>query len=79
MADLIIYTSKGIMIVEVEFNRDFWEAMLKKLTTFYKDYLVPKLLTWKMYKQLSWIHRVHAALTLFFSFWSWNNLHLLIF
>lgn len=50
MADLIIYTSQGIMIVEVEFNRDFWEAMLKKLTTFYKDYLVPKLLTWKMHK-----------------------------
>ena len=48
MADLIIYTNKGIMIVEVEFNRDFWEAMLKKLTTFYKDYLVPELLTQKI-------------------------------
>ena len=53
MADLIIYTNKEVMIVEVEFNRDFWEAMLKKLTTFYKDYLVPELLTQKIYKQLS--------------------------
>lgn len=35
------------MIVEVEFNRDFWEAMLKKLITFYKDYLVSELLTQK--------------------------------
>lgn len=47
MAALIIYTNKGIMIVEVEFNRDFWEAMLKKLITFYKDYLVSELLTQK--------------------------------
>lgn len=53
MADLIIYTNKGIMIVEVAFHRDFWEAMLKKLTSFYKDYLVPELLTQKIYKQLS--------------------------
>ena len=35
------------MIVEVEFNRDFWEAMLKNLITFYKDYLVSELLTRK--------------------------------
>ena len=47
IADLINYTNKGIMIVEVEFNRDFWEAMLKRLTTFHKDYLVPELLTQK--------------------------------
>ena len=47
MAALIIYTNKGIMIVEVEFNRDFWEAMLKKLITFYRDYLVSELLTQK--------------------------------
>lgn len=60
MADLIIYTNKGIMIVEVAFNRDFWDAMLKKLTSFYKDYLVPELLTQKIYKQLSWIYLVHA-------------------
>lgn len=53
VADLIIYTNKGIMVVEVEFNRDLWEAMLKKLTAFYKDYLVPELLTQKIYKQLS--------------------------
>ena len=61
MAALIIYTNKGIMIVEVEFNRDFWEAMLKKLITFYKDYLVSELLTQKKIynKQLSWIHLVH--------------------
>lgn len=55
MAALIIYTNKGIMIVEVEFNRDFWEAMLKKLITFYKDYLVSELLTQEknIYQQLS--------------------------
>lgn len=44
MVDLIIYINKGIMIVEVEFNRDFWEVMLKKLIIFYKDYLVLELL-----------------------------------
>jgi len=44
-ADLIIYINKGILIIEVEFNAEFWNAMLKKLTDFYIGCMIPELLT----------------------------------
>lgn len=51
-ADLIIYTNKGILIIEVEFNIEFWNAMLKKLTDFYIGYMIPELLTQKVLQKL---------------------------
>ena len=51
-ADLIIYTNKGILIIEVEFNMEFWNAMLKKLTDFYIGYMIPELLTQKVLQKL---------------------------
>jgi len=52
-ADLIIYTNKGILIIEVEFNMEFWNAMLKKLTDFYiHGYMNPKLLTQRLLQKL---------------------------
>lgn len=51
-ADLIIYTDKGILVIEVEFNVEFWKAMLKKLTDFYIGYIIPELLTQKILHKL---------------------------
>ena len=51
-ADLIIYTNKGILVIEVEFNMEFWNAMLKKLTDFYIGYMIPELLTQKVLQKL---------------------------
>ena len=52
-ADLIIYTNKGILIIEVEFNMELWNAMLKKLTDFYiHGYMNPELLTQRVPQKL---------------------------
>ena len=45
--DLVIYTNKGIVIVHVEFNAEFWQQMLNKLQLFYAKFMVPELLTEK--------------------------------
>ena len=39
-ADLIIYTNKGILVIEVDFDGEFWKVMLKKLTDFYIAYMI---------------------------------------
>ena len=51
-ADLIIYTNKGILVIEVEFDLEFWKGMLKKLTDFYIGYMIPELLTQRILKKL---------------------------
>ena len=51
-AAFIIYTNKGILIIEVEFNMEFWNAMLKKLTDVYIGYMIPELLTQKVLQKL---------------------------
>ena len=38
--DLVIYTLKGIMIVNVKFDRDLWNEMLEKLRNFFLEHLV---------------------------------------
>lgn len=43
-ADLIIYTNKGILIIEVELNMEFRNTILKKLTDFCIGYGIPELL-----------------------------------
>lgn len=44
-ADLVIYTNKGILIVEVLFDKYLWEEMLIKLNKFYSKHMIPEILT----------------------------------
>lgn len=46
--DLVIYTNKGILIVHVEFNAEFWQGILNKLQLFFAKFMVPELLTVKI-------------------------------
>ena len=41
------------MVIEVQFNEEFWGDMLKKLTAFYMDHMIPELLTRKLFQALS--------------------------
>jgi len=43
--DLVIYTNKGIMVVKVLFNTEFWNNILLKLEQFYLDFMIPEILT----------------------------------
>ena len=52
IADLIMYTNEGILVMEVEFNVEFWKAILLKLTDFYISYMIPELLTQKILQKL---------------------------
>lgn len=52
VADLIIYTNKGILVTEVEFDDTFWNAILHKLTPFYKTLMIPKLLRKRLFHKL---------------------------
>ena len=53
VADLIIYTNKGILVIEVEFDEAFWKAILQKLTAFNKTFVIPELLTKRLLHLLS--------------------------
>ena len=44
-ADLIIYTNKGIMVIDVPFDVKLWEDILVKLNKFYFKFMIPELLT----------------------------------
>ena len=44
-ADLVIYTNKGILIVDVLFDKYLWEEMLVKLNKFYSKHVIPEILT----------------------------------
>ena len=52
-ADLVIYTNKGILIVEVLFDKFLWEEMLVKLNKFYSKHMIPEILTRRIKKLLS--------------------------
>lgn len=41
-ADLVIYTSKGIIVIEVPFDEKLWKDMLLKLSKFYIDFMIPE-------------------------------------
>lgn len=43
--DLVIYTNKGILLVHVEFNAEFWQRILDKFPLFFAEFMVPELLT----------------------------------
>lgn len=46
--DLVIYTNKGILIVHVDFDKEFFLRMLEKLQLFFSKFMVPELLTGKI-------------------------------
>lgn len=52
-ADLVIYTNKGILIVEVLFDKYLWEEMLVKLNKFYSKHVISEILTQRINKLLS--------------------------
>ena len=41
--DLVIYTLKGILIVNIKFDSDLWNEMLQKLRNFFVEYIVQEL------------------------------------
>ena len=42
--DFVIFTSKGILIVEVNFDENFWAQVILKVSHFYTKYIIPALL-----------------------------------
>lgn len=44
-AHLIIYTKKGILVIKVPVDPEFWQSILIKLQIFYHQYMVPEILT----------------------------------
>ena len=50
--DLVIYTLKGIMIVNVKFDRDLWNEMLERLRNFFLEHLVQELFHRDIFKSL---------------------------
>ena len=52
-ADLVIYTNKGIMIIEVLFDEKLWQEMLVKLNKFYSKCMIPEILTQRIKNLLS--------------------------
>lgn len=52
-ADLLIYKNKGILIIEVLFDKHLWEEMLVKLDKFYSKHLIPEIFTRRLKNLLS--------------------------
>ena len=50
--DLVIYTLKGILIVNVKFDSDLWSEMLQKLRNFFVEYIVQELFHHDILKSL---------------------------
>ena len=42
--DFIVFTEKGIDIVEIPFDADFWSDVFKTVFLFYKNYMISSLL-----------------------------------
>ena len=50
--DLVIYTFKGILIVNVKFDSELWNEMLEKLRNFFLKYIVQELFHHDILKSL---------------------------
>ena len=50
--DLVIYTLKGILIVNVKFDCHLWNEMFKKLRNFFVEYIVQELFHHDILKSL---------------------------
>ena len=42
--DFIVYKEKGIDVVEVPFDANFWDNEYKTVSNFYKNYIISSLL-----------------------------------
>ena len=42
--DFVIYTNIGIYIVEIDFNKQFWDDVISKVSIFYESKIIPALL-----------------------------------
>ena len=42
--DFVTYTSKGIFVVKIDFNVNFWETVVATVYKFYCDEIVPSFL-----------------------------------
>ena len=52
-SDFVIYTNKFILIVQIDFNKQFWEEVIAKVTKLYKKQLIPALFLQLSNKNLS--------------------------
>ena len=43
--DFFAYSFDGIIVIGTQFNEDSFFSLLQKLNSFYKDFMLPKLLT----------------------------------
>lgn len=50
--DLVIYKNKGILILGVNFNQEFWSIVFTKLKDFYLKNMVPEILSRTIESQL---------------------------
>ena len=50
--DLVIYTLKGILIVNVKFDSDLWNEILQKLRNLFVEYIVQELFHHDILKSL---------------------------
>ena len=61
--DLVFYTNKGILIVHVEFNAEFWQRILNKLQLFFAKFMVPELLTGNILCEMSVYALMHTFIS----------------
>ena len=43
--DFIVYTFDGMIIIRTQFDENYFYSLLQKLNSFYKDFVLPKLVT----------------------------------
>ena len=43
--DFIVYTFDGMIIIRTQFDEDYFFSLQQKLNSFYKDFMLPKLVT----------------------------------
>ena len=43
--DVIVYTFHGMIIIRMQFDENYFFSLLQKLSSFYKDFMLPKLVT----------------------------------
>ena len=43
--DFIVYTFDDMIIIRTQFDEDYFFSLLQKLNSFYKDFMLPRLVT----------------------------------
>ena len=42
--DFVLYTSKGLIIDRVKFDKDYWHSLQQRILSFYFTYMLPEIL-----------------------------------